>query len=168
MVGIVVGLGLAGCASDDGGGGASASPSESQSAAEIQEFADVDIEAGASGRGLPDGVDQPESSAGGVAWSGDGAYLFVMTFGSSTCPMLGDGATAEGATVTVTFEPVSDGPCTMDYVPFTSVVAVPDSVDPMGAVTVELGDLGTLEVPPLTEKADAADAGEPVWLPAAG
>jgi hypothetical protein len=72
-----------------------------------------------------------------------------------------DEAAVQGSDVVVTFVEIApDTPCTMDYVPATSVVGVPDDVDPSGEVSVVLGDRGTVVVPPAAD----GTTGESAWV----
>ncbi|KFD44648.1 hypothetical protein IU11_00410 [Cellulosimicrobium sp. MM] len=121
----------------------------------------MDVVAGAHGKGLPPGADAPTEGGTGAAWSAEPGLLLVVTFGSSSCPLLAeDDAAVEGSDVVVSFVDIpADTACTMDYVPATSVVAVPDDVDTSADVSVVLGDRGTVVVPPPAEGA----AGEFAW-----
>ncbi|MFE5293169.1 hypothetical protein ACFQ8T_13420 [Isoptericola sp. NPDC056618] len=119
-------------------------------------------------RGLPEGAEGTFDSPAGVAWSPTPGVLLVVTYGSSSCPRL---AEAEGgwddaheAVVVGMVEP-DPGPCTMDYAPTTSAVAVPPDADAGTPVTVRLGDLGEVDVSP---RAKDATAGPVVWVPAGG
>ena len=122
--------------------------------------ATMDVEAGAQGKGLPPGVDAPTEGGTGAAWSAEPGLLFVVTFGSSTCPVLAEpDASVQGSDVVVTFDEVpADAVCTMDYVPVTSVVEVPDDVDASSDVSVVLGDRGTVVVPPAADGATGGSA----------
>lgn len=127
----------------------------------LPDAATMDVVAGAHGKGLPPGADAPTEGGTGAAWSAEPGLLLVVTFGSSTCPLLAeDDAAVEGSDVVVSFVDIpADTACTMDYVPATSVVAVPDDVDTSADVSVVLGDRGTVVVPPPAEGA----AGEFAW-----
>ncbi|MBD8079355.1 hypothetical protein IF651_09850 [Cellulosimicrobium arenosum] len=129
----------------------------------MPEAATMTLEAGARGRGLPPGVDGPADGGTGAAWSAEPGLLYVVTSGSSTCPLVAepDASVREGEVV-VTFEDLPDGPCTMDYVPTTSVVAVPDEVDASTGVTIVLGREGTVAVGPAVPGA----TGEATWVDA--
>jgi hypothetical protein len=124
--------------------------------------ATMTLEAGAHGMGLPEGVDGQMEGGTGAAWSAEPGLLYVVTYGSSTCPVLAEAdASVEGSDVVVTFVEVpADAVCTMDLVPATSVVGAPDDVDRVGETSVVLGDHGTVVVPP------AADGvtGEAAWV----
>ncbi|MCM3533592.1 hypothetical protein M3693_05050 [Cellulosimicrobium funkei] len=165
---------LGACASgtDGGGDGTSATEETTEPSTEptddatdeqqgLPDAATMDVVAGAHGKGLPPGADAPTEGGTGAAWSAEPGLLLVVTFGSSTCPLLAeDDAAVEGSDVVVSFVDIpADTACTMDYVPATSVVAVPDDVDPGADVSVVLGDRGTVVVPPPAEGA----AGEFAW-----
>lgn len=176
---LVVAVGLLGaCASETDGGGDDSSASEestppsddaseepSDDASEEEGLPDagtMDVVAGAHGMGLPPGVDAPTEGGTGAAWSAEPGLLFVVTYGSSTCPVLAeDEAAVQGGDVVVTFVEIApDTPCTMDYVPATSVVGVPDDVEASGEVSVVLGDRGTVVVPPAAD----GTTGESAWV----
>jgi hypothetical protein len=169
---------LGACASDTDGGGDSTSAAEETTEPDgepsteptddatdeqqgLPDAATMDVVAGAHGKGLPPGADAPTEGGTGAAWSAEPGLLLVVTFGSSTCPVLAeDDAAVEGSDVVVSFVDIpADTACTMDYVPATSVVAVPDDVDASADVSVVLGDHGTVVVPPSAE----GSAGEFAW-----
>lgn len=78
-------------------------------------------------------------SGGPMAVWGDDGELLVVTWGSSRCPQLPVSVEVEsGVLVVTTAMYLPGGPCTRDMVPTTSVVAVPDGVDPSGPVLVSL------------------------------
>lgn len=167
---------LGACASETDGGGddttessqatddASEEPSDDATTDDADEgrpdAATMTVEAGAQGKGLGPGIDAPTEGGTGAAWSAEPGLLFVVTYGSSTCPVLAEpDAEVEGGDVVVTFVDIpADTPCTMDYVPSTSVVAVPDDVDPSGEVSVVLGTFGTVVVPPAADGATGGSA----------
>jgi hypothetical protein len=181
---LVAAPGLAACASDTDGGGSddpatsvepSDQPSEEPSEGGTDDTGpgattpslapdagDMPLEAGARGAGLPPGVDAPAEGGTGAAWSAEPGLLYVVTFGSSGCPLVAEpDAALQGSDVTVTFVDVpADTACTMDYAPATSVVAVPDGVDASADVTVVLGDRGSVVVPPARDGA----TGEAAWV----
>lgn len=104
--------------------------------------------AGATGTGLPEGVEGSTSSPAGAAWSPEAGLIYVVTNDSSSCPVIAEPeASDEGGEVVVGLLPRRDGMCTMDWVPTTSVVQVPDGVEDGAAVAVRLGDKGTLNLP---------------------
>ncbi|MEO8830480.1 MAG: hypothetical protein ABI269_09900, partial [Lapillicoccus sp.] len=73
-----------------------------------------------------------------VAW-GDKGQLLVVTFGSSGCPKFPTAVTTEGGnTLTVTTAAAKDRPCTMDFSPTTSTVAVPTGIDDTKNVQVAI------------------------------
>ncbi|MEU2199885.1 hypothetical protein [Isoptericola sp. NPDC019482] len=120
-------------------------------------------------RGLPEGAEGTFDSPAGVAWSPDAGVLLVVTYGSSSCPLLPEaeaGWDDAGEALDVrTVEPDPGRACTMDYSPTTSAVAVPPDADAGTPVTVRVGDLGEVEVPP---RAKGGEAGPVAWVPAAG
>lgn len=84
--------------------------------------ADLPIEAGANGIEPPAGIDAPTNGGTGAAWTAEDGYLYVVTFGSSTCPRIADGeATLDGSDVVVTFEEprreqaLHHGPARLDH-----------------------------------------------------
>ncbi|PUB24069.1 hypothetical protein C8K30_110213 [Promicromonospora sp. AC04] len=154
------------------------SPSPSDGAGEdgtLPEAADMEIVAGSSGRGLPPGLEGSTDSTAGVAWAPEPGLLYVVTNGSSSCPTIaepaatiGSGSDGKGADVaaadgvlTVTFVPPSNGICTMDFVPTTTVVEAPAESDTGGPVPVMLGDKGKVQLQP--RSADG-EPGPIAWL----
>lgn len=171
-VAVVVMATVCSCASSGGdepeGEPTSRSPSATTTtAASPQAIQDAVLEAGVTGSGLPDGVTPPDDSGSpGAGWAPDEGLLYVVTFGSSTCPIVAEPeATLAGGTLTAKVGATSDGPCTMDFVPTTSVVGVPDDVDENAPVTVDLGDQVVLDVQPRTA---AGSAGPVTWAPTPG
>lgn len=169
---VVVMATVGSCASSGGGEPegepTSRSPSPGATAsASPQAIQDAVLEAGVTGSGLPDGVTPPDDSGSpGAGWAPDDGLLYVVTFGSSTCPVVAEPeATLAGSTLTVAVGATSDGPCTMDLVPTTSVVGVPDDVDEDAPVTVDLGDDVVLDVQP---RSAAGSAGPITWAPTSG
>ncbi|RPF23120.1 hypothetical protein [Myceligenerans xiligouense] len=165
---------LAGCAGADTTGGASAAPDEETTAGSTpsdtadtgDEESDMDddgarnlrpknaateidpLVAGATGTGLPEGVEGSTSSPAGAAWSPEPGLIYVVTNDSSSCPIIAEPTAAEeDGEIAVGLLPRRDGMCTMDWVPTTSVVQVPDGVEDGSAVAVRLGDKGTLDLP---------------------
>lgn len=87
--------------------------------------------------GLPAGVPDDAAVAEPGWVLGEDGRLAVYAAGSSSCPWRPTAVTADGDRVTVRLE-VDGGPaCTMDLVPTTSVVTLPDGVDP-DALEVDL------------------------------
>lgn len=129
------------------------------------DWAGVELAPGVVVRGLPDGVEGTQDSPAGAAWSPAERLLYVITYGSSSCPTTTHPeAAVDGGTVVVTLvPPPADAICTMDYAPTTSVVGVPDGADSGEAVTVQLGDAGTVEVAP---RPAPDEPGPAAWVPA--
>ncbi|MFE6968800.1 hypothetical protein [Isoptericola sp. NPDC057653] len=153
----VLALLVTACASGEGAGGAatSASPSSpepSPSASSPEPGEDpAALAPGEHARGLPEGAEGTMDSPAGAGWSPTPGVLLVVTYGSSTCPLLAQPEgerDSSGGTAVVTFEKLPDGPCTMDYMPTTSAVALPEGADGGDPLTVRLGDRGTVEVAP--------------------
>jgi hypothetical protein len=178
--GLFLGLGaaaalllLTACAQEvdsPGGASASAEPTSSESASPgpsetssggLPLATDIALEPGRSGRGLPEGVPGSMDSSAGAAWSPEAGLVYVVTYGSSSCPSIAEAeATAGDAGVTVTLLPPAAEMCTMDWAPTTTVVAVPAGTDETVPLTVVLGEHGTVEVPP---RAAAGQPGEVAW-----
>jgi hypothetical protein len=130
----------------------------------LPEATELELEAGAVGSGLPSAVAGTFDSGYGAAWSPAEGLLFVITYGSSSCPRIADPeATADGDAVRVRINDPRKGICTADWAPTTTVVAVPDGVDAEAPVTVTLGAAGTVEVEP---RPAAGEPGPPAWVPA--
>jgi hypothetical protein len=71
-----------------------------------------------------------------VGWLGPGR-MYLVTYGSGSCPKLPTGVTAaSGNRLTITTASASDGPCTMDFGPTTSVIDVPQGIDDTQSVQV--------------------------------
>jgi hypothetical protein len=106
--------------------------------------------------GLPDEHDVSGSSeelpeGPQVAWVQDGGRLAVTIWGSSTCPTVGTDLhvvkpAGEGNSVKVDLAPPSDGVCTMDLVPHTTMFWTPLNVTTTEPLTVEIGK-ETVELP---------------------
>jgi hypothetical protein len=169
----VLALAACGTATDSGG-----SPAESSAAQDTtptddtmdetpegpMNAADLPIEAGANGVDLPAGIDAPSAlGVPGAAWTAQDGYLYVVTFGSSSCPSIADGdATLEGSDVVVTFQKIDENkPCTMDLRAWTTVVKAPEGVDESADVTVRLDEAGSVVVPP---RAAAGQVGDAAWV----
>ncbi|MEU4364465.1 hypothetical protein [Promicromonospora sp. NPDC023987] len=182
-LGMTAALALTGCAQSDVGGAEAGesttstapeesdtvapSPSESASPSgdtgkddKLPQAADMAIEAGSTGRGLPPGVEGSTDSTVGAAWAPVEGLLYVVTNGSSSCPTfaepeatIGSGGKAPGVAaadgvLAVRLIPPGDGICTMDFVPTTTVVEVPAESDTGRPVPVMLGDKGKVELQP--------------------
>jgi hypothetical protein len=113
------------------------------------------------------------TAAAGAAWLDGGHGAAVVSMGSSTCvPMAGD-ITASGQNVTVAFaEPAAKTPCTSDYAPRASYVALPSGVDATKDVQITAtGALsGTVKLAALTSTPGSAGAQSPSagWVEGAG
>jgi hypothetical protein len=156
LSGLAVLLLLAGCAGgDDPGEGTTAITTPTPSASDA---AALELTAGSSTIGLPAELGTaPTDSAAGAARTTDDGLIAVVTFGSSTCPQVPESpATGTDGAVTVTFPTPTDGPCTLDYVPATTVIALPDGVRADSDLDVTIGDLGSVTLP--------AGSTEAVWV----
>lgn len=123
----------------------------------------LELAAGSSVVGLPDDLAAPPADAvAGAARTSDDTLVYVITWGSSTCPQVAapEAEAAGDGAVRVTFPEQDGGPCTQDYVPATSVVALPDTVAPDADLTVQVGDWGEVTLP--------AGSLEPGWVAAEG
>ena len=155
------------------------SPTPSDGAGEdgrLPEAAEMEIVAGSSGRGLPPGLEGNTDSTAGVAWSPEPGLLYVVTNGSSSCPTfaepqatIGSGGPGDKSTdvaaadgvLAVTLVPPSDGICTMDFVPTTTVVEAPADADTGRPVPVMMGDKGQVELLPRSAE---GEPGPVAWL----
>jgi hypothetical protein len=161
--GLLLGLVLAACGS---GTGTSGTPSATPTLTpEPDPPASVDLVAGAHALGLPQGADASGvgDSMAGVGRTADEGLIYVVTIGSSTCPLVADPeSTATGAAaVAVTFPTLGDGPCTRDLVPTTTVVALPVEVTGADQLTVSMGDLGDVQLP---ARAAGDEPGSLTWV----
>jgi hypothetical protein len=153
------------------------SPSPTDGAGEdgkLPQAADMEVKAGNSGRGLPPGLEGNTESTIGAAWAPVEGLLYVVTNGSSSCPTFAEpeatigsggkksaGVDAADGVLTVQLKPPSDGICTMDFVPTTTVVEVPAEADTGQAVPVVLGDKGKVELQPRPAE---GEPGPVAWL----
>ncbi|VTR75925.1 hypothetical protein [Cellulomonas hominis] len=148
LVGGLVGA-LAACGSDEPGtSGTEATEGTTPTATAGGE---LELTAGSSAPGLPPGAgEQPADAVAGAARTADDTLLYVVTFGSSTCPDVADATAGAAGTdaVEVTFPEQGDDPCTADYVPTTTVVALPESVDAASDLAVTIGTWGEVTLPP--------------------
>jgi hypothetical protein len=98
----------------------------------------------------------PAGAVAGASRTTDPSLIYVITFGSSTCPMIaGPDAVATGASaVEITFPEATAAACTADLVPATTVVALPDVRS--GDLRVMLGPAGDVTLP--------AGSREPEWV----
>ncbi len=138
-------------------------PGSTGPSAPASDWAGVELAPGVLVRGLPDGVESTADSPAGAAWTPDAGLLYVITYGSSSCPTTaGPQAVDDSGTVVVTLvPPPADAICTMDYAPTTSVVGAPDGADTGAPLSVRLGDAGTVEVAP---RAAPGEPGPAAWV----
>lgn len=139
MIAAVIALGaLVGCGDGDGGGYGDTSEATSASASGSTDYV----------RGTPEGVSVPADASGGAGWATDrDGEMWVLTYGSSSNPLVATKATADGQTVIIALgDAKPGGPATDDLAPTTSYITVPDGVDSDSPVTVVIGDLGTAEI----------------------
>ncbi|MCM0640639.1 hypothetical protein [Cellulomonas wangsupingiae] len=131
---------LAGCAGSTGSTGstgpgegtATPSPTTSATADAVPSVAETTFP------GAPEGVTEGETA---VVAGDDPRHLQVVTYGSSTCPVLPTDVTwdagAGALSITLTGPGATDV-CTMDLAPTTSVVALPDGAPDAPGLTVEV------------------------------
>ncbi len=126
------------------------SPTPTEPSTPAPDWAGVEPAPGVVVRGLPEGVEGATDSPAGAAWAPGDGLLYVITYGSSSCPTTAQAQAAddEGTVVVTLVPPPADAICTMDYAPTTSVVGVPAGAGSGGPVSVRLGDAGTVEVTP--------------------
>ncbi|SKC74935.1 hypothetical protein [Krasilnikoviella flava] len=163
---------VAACASPAPSGGGSSEPTAASPSASPEPSAPASPSGEVTGvpgpgehvRGLPDGAEGTFDSPAGAGWSPTPGVLLVVTYGSSTCPRLAEAEAGWGGrheAIDVGLVDPDPGPCTMDYVPTTSAVAVPPDADAGSGVTVRLGDIGKVEVAP---RAADGEAGPLAWV----
>ncbi len=112
-------------------------------------------------KGLPDGVQGTLESPAGVVVPDEPGTLWVVTYGSGSNPQLPREVTADGQVITVVLANDEGRPSTMDYVPTTSTIAIPEGVDAAQPIVAVLGDLGHVGV-------DLSTPGTVSWVPARG
>lgn len=95
-------------------------------------------------RGLPDGVKGSLDSGAGVVAGEDAATIYVVTYGSGSNPAVVRQVSAEGQTVTVQVSAEDGKIQTMDFVPTTSTITLPNTVDTDQPITFVLGDFGSV------------------------
>lgn len=76
-----------------------------------------------------------------AAWLDGGRMVGLVTQGSSTCVPPAEGQYADGV-LQVTLTDDAEGPCTADFAPRVSLVAVPDDVDPSAGLAIEVSGAG--------------------------
>lgn len=106
-------------------------------------------------KGLPDGVEGSMESPAGVVAGDEPGTIWVVTYGSSSNPAVVRQVTAEDQQVTVQVSAEDGKPATMDYVPTTSTLTLPEGVSLEQPITFTLGDFGTVTLPS-TEPGTAA------------
>ncbi|MBF0689384.1 MAG: hypothetical protein IR158_16660 [Cellulomonas sp.] len=138
---ILLGVALAGCAGSSGSTGSTdpgdvaptPAPSPSATADAVPSVAETTFP------GAPGDVTEGETA---VVAGDDARHLQVVTYGSSTCPVLPTAVTWDDSTevlsITLSGPEMYDRPCTMDFVPTTSVVALPDDAPDAAGLTVEV------------------------------
>ncbi|MBO3095625.1 hypothetical protein [Cellulomonas dongxiuzhuiae] len=93
--------------------------------------------------GAPDGVTGEETV---VVVGDDARHVQVVTFGSSTCPVVPTDIAWDDAAqvlrITLSDPSTYDGVCTMDLVPTTSVVEIPAEAPDATGLAVELDGRG--------------------------
>ncbi|GAB3393407.1 hypothetical protein GCM10027568_22420 [Humibacter soli] len=92
-------------------------------------------------KGEPKGVEAPPSSAGGApfsVWLKGGDQFTVTLYGSSTCPPVASSYKLTGHNKVELTIPLPDAskPCTMDYVPHTTVFATSNTIDRKADVSI--------------------------------
>lgn len=90
-------------------------------------------------------VPEPTGDEPVVQYLNDGGRLAVTIWGSSTCPVVGTdlrvtAGAGEGNAVEVVLPEPDDRPCTMDYVPHTTVFSTPYDVTTTEPLEVTVGD----------------------------
>ena len=87
-----------------------------------------------------------ESDSGLQAfWLHDGAQLAITIYGSSTCPYVVSSISVvdkagEGNRISADVPALPDRPCTMDYVPHTTVFSTPGAVTTTEPLTIQVQD----------------------------
>jgi hypothetical protein len=98
--------------------------------------------------GLPDEehvTQQAGSEEDGLQafWIEEGDSIAIAISGSSTCPVIGGHISViepagQGNTIAISTMPLPDRPCTMDFVPHTSVFWTPSKVTPAEPLTIQV------------------------------
>lgn len=108
-------------------------------------------------RGLPDGVKGTLDSGAGVVAGEEAGTIYVITYGSGSNPAVVRQVSAEGQTVTVQVSAEDGKVQTMDYVPTTSTMTLPDGVDTDQPITFVLGEFGSVTLA-------STDPGTEAWV----
>jgi hypothetical protein len=115
---------------------------------ETDEGADVESEdeAGAGGEDEPEEeIAEPTGDEPYVVYLNDGGRLAITIWGSSTCPIVPTelrviAEADEGNAVEAVLPEPPDGPCTMDFVPHTTVFSTPMDVTTTQPLEVTIGE----------------------------
>lgn len=126
--------------------------------------------------GVPPGValDTSGHATGGAAWTAQEGLVYVITMGSSNCPVIADleaqntkagvglAHADEVADIDVTVQDLDPSQvCTTDYGPTTTVVASPDGKDHGSPVSVQIEGIGRGDLLP---REQAGQVGLPTWI----
>lgn len=139
-------VGACGRSADDAGAGSPAAP-----AAPVTVTPTADPV-----RGLPDDVLGDVESPAGVAVGSDGQF-HVIVFGSSSNPAVVHSFVVDGQDIAVDVSADPGRISTMDYVPTTSTIELPESVDRDRPISFELGEFGSAVL-------DSAEPGAQAWV----
>lgn len=96
-------------------------------------------------KGLPAGVEPATDGGVGVGVTTDGT-LQIITFGSSSNPMVVTEATLEGTEIEVELGNDTNKPSTMDFVPTTSTVTFEGGLAEGKQFKVDIDDVGEITV----------------------
>lgn len=107
-------------------------------------------------RGLPEGVEASVESPAGISAGTDGEF-YVFTFGSSSNPAVVHEFVVDGQDVVVDVSADKTRISTMDFVPTTSTIQLPESVDLGQPITFELGEFGSITL-------DSGEPGTTAWV----
>lgn len=108
-------------------------------------------------RGLPEGSSGGENSGAGVIAGDDPGLVWVVVYGSSTNPAVVRQVSAEDQQVTVQVAAEEGVPATMDFVPTSSAIILPEEVDLDEPISFALGDWGTVTL-------DSTEPGTEAWV----
>lgn len=113
---------------------------------------------------------QPTESAptAEAAWLDNGRMIGIVTSGSSTCIPSVDDVVAKGQEIAVALTEPTDKPCTMDFVPRVSLLAVPEGVDPAKDVTIMIAGDGSQVVVPGAAALTGTPGSPTDYAPSAG
>jgi len=134
---VVLAVLLAGCAGSTDPGADDGTPTAPE--AVTDDTPEVPSVAETSFPGAPDDVTGEDTA---VVAGDDDRHVQVVTFGSSTCPVLPTDVAWDDDGQVLRIElsgpDAYSGPCTMDLAPTTSVVALPDDSPDAAGLTVEV------------------------------